>query len=152
VSTKTPVDAMAHQFASTHQHGECSNMSNLVNRARSRKFLPQDQLVYFPPYLTAKLGNIDSRNLTCAVAHATLNRWEIPHTNGMAYVRRSEARNFRRAWFGPKGTRIRPPGEGTMVFELFDGFLHPTSGRASSGRGGDAARHQFINTSQTISG
>jgi hypothetical protein len=98
-------------------------MSNLVNRARSRKFPVQDQLVDFPPYLTAKLGNVDSRNLTCAVVLATLDRWNIEHTDGVAYIRRSEVRNLRRAWFGSKGTRVRPAGKGTMRFELFDGFL-----------------------------
>jgi hypothetical protein len=29
----------------------------------------------------------------------------------------------RREWFGPKGTRLRSPGKGTMVFPLFDGRL-----------------------------
>jgi hypothetical protein len=80
-------------------------------------------LVDFPAYLTPKLGNIDSRNITCAVALATLDGWEIPHIDGVAHVRRGVARNLRREWFGSKGTRVRPAGEGTMVFPLFDGFL-----------------------------
>jgi hypothetical protein len=80
-------------------------------------------LVHFPPRLTAKLGNVDSRNLTCAVALDTLDRWEIPHVDGVAHVRRGVARNLRRALFGSKGVRVRPAGSGTMVFPLFDGRL-----------------------------
>jgi hypothetical protein len=99
-------------------------MSSLVDRACSRKFPVQDQLGDFPPNLTAKLGNVDSRNLTCAVMLATLDRWNIPHANGVAYVQRAEARNLRRAWFGARGVRVRPANEGTMQFQLFDGFLH----------------------------
>jgi hypothetical protein len=96
-------------------------MSSLVDRGHSRK-LPVD-LAHFPARLTAKLGNVDSRNLTCAVVLATLERWNIPHADGVAYVQRAEARNLRRAWFGPRGVRTRPAGMGTMLFQLFDGFL-----------------------------
>src|SRR5215813_6196495 len=98
-------------------------MSNLVDRACVRKCPVRTNRANFPTYQTAKLGNIDSRNLTCAVVIATLDRWEIPHTNGVAYLRRADARNLRRTWFGPRGVRIRPAGKGTMMFELFDGFL-----------------------------
>ena len=98
-------------------------MSSLVNRTQSRKSRVRYELANFPAPLTAKLGNVDSRNLTCVVVIATLDRWEIPHTNGVAYLRRADARNLRRAWFGPKGVRRRPAGKGTMDFELFDGFL-----------------------------
>jgi hypothetical protein len=96
-------------------------VSSVIQRARAPEF-PVD-LAYFPPSLTAKLGSVDSRNLTYAVVLATLDRWNIRNANGVAYVRRSEARNLRRAWFGPKGVRVRPPGNGTMIFELFDGLL-----------------------------
>jgi hypothetical protein len=98
-------------------------MSSLVTRARSPKFPLQDQLVHYPPQLTAKLGNVDSRNLTSAVVLATLDRWEIEHANGVARLPRSTVRNLRRAWFGSKGVRVRPAGKGSMDFELFDGFL-----------------------------
>ena len=98
-------------------------MSSLADRVRWRKSTVLKDLVHFPAHLTTKLGNVDSRNLTCAVALATLNRWNIPHTDGVAHVRRGVARNLRRAWFGSKGVRVRPAGSGTMVFPLFDGFL-----------------------------
>ena len=98
-------------------------MSNLPDRAHSRKPPVRNGLAIYPAHLTAKLGNVDSRNLTCAVALATLDRWEIPHIGGVAHLPRSEARNLRRAWFGPKGVRVRPEGRGTMDFRLFDGFL-----------------------------
>ena len=98
-------------------------MSNLVDRAGSRKMPMRKDLVHFPSRVTATLGNVDSRYLTCAVARTTLDRWNIPHADGVAYLRRSEARNLRREWFGPRGVRIRPAGEGTMDFEMFDGFL-----------------------------
>jgi hypothetical protein len=80
-------------------------------------------LAHFPPRVTATLGNIDSRNLTCAVALATLDRWNIPHVHGVAHLTRAEVRNLRKAWFGSKGVRVRAAGKGTMLFELFDGFL-----------------------------
>jgi hypothetical protein len=99
------------------------SVSDIVERASARRSPVQGDLAYFPPRLTAKLGNVDSRNLTCAVALATLDRWEIPHVDGVAYLRRSEVRNLRRAWFGSKGVRVRPVGRGTMVLRLFDGFL-----------------------------
>jgi hypothetical protein len=98
-------------------------MSNLIDRVHSRKSPVPNDLADFPTHLTVKLGNNDSRNLTCAVVIATLDRWEIPHSGGVAYLRRADARNLRRAWFGPKGVRVRPAGKGTMLFELFDGFL-----------------------------
>ena len=98
-------------------------MSNLVDRAHSRKSPVPNDLADFPAHLTAKLGNIDSRNLTCAVALATLDRWKIPHVHGVAHLTRAEVRNLRKAWFGSKGVRVRPASEGTMWFELFDGFL-----------------------------
>ena len=98
-------------------------MSSLADRARSRKSLALKDLVHFPAYLTTKLGNIDSRNITCAVALATLDQWQIPYDDGVALLRRSLARNLRRAWFGSKGLLVRPAGKGTMVFPLFDGFL-----------------------------
>ena len=97
-------------------------MSNLVDRAHSRKSPVPNDLADFPAHLTAKLGNIDSRNLTCAVALATLDRWKIPHVHGVAHLTRAEVRNLRKAWFGSKGVRVRPASEGTMWFELFDGF------------------------------
>ena len=98
-------------------------MSSLADRARARKLMALKYRAHFSAHLTAKLGNIDSRNLTCAVALATLDRWNIPHANGVAHLRRSEVRNLRRAWFGSKGVRVRPVGKGTMWFELFDGVL-----------------------------
>ena len=98
-------------------------MSSLADRARARKLMALKYRAHFSAHLTAKLGNIDSRNLTCAVALATLDRWNIPHANGVAHLRRSEVRNLRRAWFGSKGVRVRPVGRGTMVLRLFDGFL-----------------------------
>jgi hypothetical protein len=110
---------------------ECKSPKNKALRSR-RAALARN----FPAHLTAKLGNIDSRNLTCAVALATLDRWNIPHVNGVAELRRSVVRNLRRAWFGSKGVRARPAGRGTMVFPLFDGLLgmefagHQTWGEA----------------------
>ena len=98
-------------------------MSNVVDRASSRKMPVRKDLAYFRPCVTATLANIDSPNLTCAVALATLDRWNIPHSDRVTYLRRSEARNLRREWLGPKGIRVRPAGEGTILFELFDGFL-----------------------------
>jgi hypothetical protein len=85
--------------------------------------MPLEDRVYFPAHVTPKLGNVDSRNITCAVALATLDRWKIAHVGGVAHIRRGEVRNLRRDWFGPKGTRVRPAGKGIMVFPLFDGFL-----------------------------
>jgi len=98
-------------------------MSGVVERAGARKFPVRGDLAYFSTPLTAKLGNVDSRNLTCAVVLATLDRLKIQHAEGVAYLRRSEVRDLRRAWFGSKGTRVRPAGKGTMVFKLFDGFI-----------------------------
>ena len=98
-------------------------MSSLADRAHGRKSMPLEDRVYFPAHVTPKLGNVDSRNITCAVALATLDRWKIQHVDGVAYIRRGEVRNLRRDWFGPKGTRVRPSGKGMMVFRLFDGFL-----------------------------
>jgi hypothetical protein len=98
-------------------------MSNLADRTHSRKCPVRYELANFSAPRTAELGNVDSRNLTCAVVIATLDRWKIPHTSGVAYLRRADARNLRRAWFGPRGVRVRPAGKGTMRFELFDGFL-----------------------------
>jgi hypothetical protein len=98
-------------------------MSRLADRAHGRKSTPLEYRVYFPAHLTAKLGNVDSRNITCAVVLATLDRWDISHMDGVAHLRRSEARNLRRVWFGSKGVRVRPAGKGMMLFELFDGFL-----------------------------
>ena len=82
------------------------NMSSLVDRGHSRK-LPVD-LAHFPPRLTAKLGNVDSRNLTCAVVLATLERWNIPHADGVTYVQRAEARNLRRECSGQGGCGHAP--------------------------------------------
>jgi len=98
-------------------------MSSLADRAHGRKSMPLEDRVYFPAHVTPKLGNVDSRNITCAVALATLDRWKIAHVGGVAHIRRGEVRNLRRDWFGPKGTRVRPAGKGIMVFPLFDGFL-----------------------------
>jgi hypothetical protein len=98
-------------------------MSNLPDRVRSRKSPVLPDHANYPAHLTTKLGNVDTRNLTCGVALATLDRWEIPHADGVAYLRRSEARNLRRAWFGSRGVRVRPAGAGTMIFRLFDGVL-----------------------------
>ena len=98
-------------------------MSSLADRAHGRKSTSLENRVYLPAHLTAKLGTIDSRNITYAVALATLDRWKIQHVDGVAYIRRGEVRNLRRDWFGPKGTRVRPSGKGMMVFRLFDGFL-----------------------------
>ena len=79
-------------------------MSNLVNRALSRKFPVQDQLVDFPPYLTAKLGNGTSSTPMASLTYGVL-RFEISGGHGS------------------EGTRVRPAGKGTMRLELFDGFL-----------------------------
>jgi len=98
-------------------------MSNLIDRARSRKSPVRPDRANFPTYLSAKLGNVDSRNLTCAVALASLDRWNIRHVHGVTHLTRAEVRNLRKACFGSKGVRVRPAGEGTMWFELFDGFL-----------------------------
>jgi hypothetical protein len=98
-------------------------MSNLIDRTHSRKCPVRHELANFSAPLTAKLGNVDSRNLTCAVVIATLDRWKIPHVHGVAHLTRAEVRNLRKAWFGSKGVRVRPASEGTMWFELFDGFL-----------------------------
>jgi hypothetical protein len=53
---------------------------------------------YFPIPRATKLGNFDSRNLTCAVALATLDRWNIPHPGNVAYLMRAEVRNLLREW------------------------------------------------------
>ena len=98
-------------------------MSNLIDCAHSRKSLVRPDRANFPTYLSAKLGNVDSRNLTCAVALASLDRWNIRHVHGVTHLTRAEVRNLRKACFGSKGVRVRPAGEGTMWFELFDGFL-----------------------------
>ena len=60
-------------------------MSSLANRTRWHKSPALDALVDFPPDLTAKLGNVDSRNITTAVVLATLDRWKITHADGVAY-------------------------------------------------------------------
>jgi hypothetical protein len=78
----------------------------------------------FPPHCTGKLGNVDSRNLSVAVVLAMLDRWGIELCEGVACLRRSEARNLRRKLFGSRGTRIVPRGGGQMAFELFDGLLY----------------------------
>jgi len=98
-------------------------MSTLIDRAHSRKSPVRPDRANFPTYLSAKLGNVDSRNLTCAVALASLDRWNIRHVHGVTHLTRAEVRNLRKACFGSKGVRVRPAGEGTLWFELFDGFL-----------------------------
>lgn len=97
---------------------------NIVDRSGSRNNLARSGSASFPASRTVKLGNVDSRNVSVGVVAAMLDLWGIEHCDGVASLRRSEARNLRRALFGSRGTRIVPRDEGQMAFELFDGMLY----------------------------
>jgi hypothetical protein len=97
---------------------------SIVDRGGSRKHLAGSSIARFPAHRTVKLGNVDSRNVSVAVVLATLDRWGIELRDGAAVLRRSEARNLRRALFGSRGAQTVPRGKGQMAFELFDGMLY----------------------------
>ena len=92
---------------------------------------------HFPVPRATKLGNFDSCNLTCAVALATLDRWNIPHPGNVAYITRAEVRNLLREWFGPKSVRIQPAGRGAMEFALLDGSIHVAFDEPETWEGAD---------------
>ena len=100
------------------------NSLNIADRSGSRKYATQRGIGSFPASRTVKLGNVDSRNLSVGVVLAMLDRYGIEHCEGVASLRRSEARNLRRVLFGSRGTRIVPRDKGQMAFELFDGMLY----------------------------
>lgn len=100
------------------------NSVNIVDHGVSYKCPVGDGIAVFPAYRTGKLGNVDSRNVCVAVVLAMLDRWGIECRDGVACVRRSEARNLRRELFGSRGIRVVPRGGGQMAFELFDGTLY----------------------------
>ena len=97
---------------------------NIVDRSGSRNYLARSGSASFAASRTVKLGNVDSRNVSVGVVAAMLDRWGIELYEGAAVLRRSDARNLRRAVFGSRGTRIVPRDEGQMAFELFDGTLY----------------------------
>jgi hypothetical protein len=100
------------------------NRVKIMDRVASFKHPAGSRIASFPAYCTVKLGNVDSRNVSASVVLATLDRWGIEHCDGVAFLRRSEARNLRRALVGSRGTQIVPHGKGQMAFELFDGTLY----------------------------
>lgn len=110
---------------------------NIMDRVASFKHPTGSSLACFPTCRTAKLGDVDTRNVSIGVVLATLDRWGIKHCDNIASLRRSEARNLRRALFGSRGTQIVPRDNGQMAFELFDGMLYldyerPPAGRAQA--------------------
>jgi len=100
------------------------NRVKIMDRVASFKHPAGSGIARFPAHRTVKLGNVDSRNVSVGVVLAMLDRWGIEHCDGVASLRRSEARNLRRALFGSRGTQIVPRGKGRMAFELFDGTLY----------------------------
>jgi hypothetical protein len=99
------------------------NIEYIVEHRGSRNSLARCGIGSFPACFTGKLGNVDTRNVCVGVVLATLDRWGIEHREGEACLRRSQARDLRRALFGSRGIRS-VPHEGQMVFELFDGMLY----------------------------
>jgi hypothetical protein len=95
-----------------------------MDRVASFKHPAGSSIASFPTCRTFKLGDVDTRNVSVAVVLAMFDRWGIEHREGVAFLRRSEARNLRRALFGSRGTQIVPRGKGQMAFELFDGMLY----------------------------
>jgi hypothetical protein len=100
------------------------NRVKIMDRVASFKHPAGSSIASFPTCRTVKLGDVDTRNVSVGVVLAMLDRWDIEHRDGVASLRRSEARNLRRALFGSRGTQIVPRGKGRMAFELFDGTLY----------------------------
>jgi hypothetical protein len=71
------------------------------------------------PPLVPVSGNVDSRLIAVGAVRALIGRWGLEKR-----IRRSEARNLRRALFGSRGVKVVPVGYGRMSFPLFDGSLH----------------------------
>jgi hypothetical protein len=100
------------------------NTVSIVDHSGSRKCPAGSGIARFPAHRPVKLGSVDSRNVSVGVVLAMCDRWGIELHDGVALLRRSEARNLRRALFGSRGTQIVPRGKGRMAFELFDGTLY----------------------------